>query len=194
MLPKALWRLAVLVLAMAILSAGCGVLPGIDALATPVSNAPPASSYLPTLAGYTRLDARSIQDFIAGLGEAGSALVGQFQATAVIALVDDVADCYQDMGAVAASGYSKDALPIVAGVVAVANRSLLLNPQTFLACITRAQQPQGLMEGQGGGGLQPCSYSYSTVINGETFDFLYAGTDLEICQAFCRSLPGCTGH
>lgn len=194
MRSKPIWSLAGLILALALLSAACGLVPGIDPLATPVSNAPPAYSYLPNLPGYTRLDARSIQEFIAGLGEAGSALLGQFQATAVIAMVDSVADCYQEMGAVAASGYSKDALPIVAGVVAVANRNLLLNPQTFLACITRAQQPQGLMEGQGGGGLQPCAYSYSTVINGETFDFLYAGTDLEICQAFCRSLPACTGH
>ncbi len=194
MVPRAIWRLVALVVALEILSTGCGLLPGIDAVATPVSNAPPASSYLPNLAGYTRLDARRIQDFIAGLGETGSVLLGQFQATAVIAMIDDVAGCYQDMGAVAASGYSKDALPIVAGVVAVANRNLLLNPQTFLACITRARQPQGLLEGQGGGGLQPCAHSYSTVINGETFDFLYAGTDLEICQAFCRALPGCTGH
>lgn len=174
--------------------AGCGILPGTAPLATPASNAPPASAFLPNPPGYTRLDARTIQDFIAGLGETGSVLMGQFEATAAIAIVDGIADCYQDVGAVAASAYSKDALPIVAGVVAVANRDLLLNPQTFLACVASAQQPRALADGQGGGGMQPCGYSYTTEINGETFDFLYAGTDLEICQVFCRSLPNCTGH
>lgn len=182
------------VLVMTVLIAGCGVLPGTAPLATPASNAPPASVYLPNLPGYSRLDARTVQDYLAGLGETASALVGQFEATAVIAVVDNVAGCYQDIGAVAASGYSKDALPIVAGVVAVANRDLLMNPQTFLACVTQAQQQRTLMDGQGGGGMQPCGASYTTEINGETFDFLYAGTDLEICQAFCRSLPGCTAH
>ncbi len=188
------YRFAGILLVLVLLVSACGVLPGTAPLATPASNAPPASAYLPNLAGYSRLDARSIQDFIAGLGEAGTALLGQFQATAVIAVVDNVAACYQDIGAVAASGYSKDALPIVAGVVAVANRDLLLNPQTFLACVSSAQQRSLMADGQGGGGMQPCGFSYTTEINGETFDFLYAGTDLEICQAFCRSLPGCTGH
>lgn len=194
MKTRRFWQFAGVVLIVALLGSACGVLPGTAPLATPASNAPPASAYLPNLAGYSRLDARTIQDFLTGLGETGSALLGQFEATAVIAIVDNVAACYQDIGAVAASGYSKDALPIVAGVVAVANRDLLLNPQTFLACVTSAQQPRTLMDGQGGGGLQPCGFSYTTQINGETFDFLYAGTDLEICQAFCRSLPGCTGH
>jgi hypothetical protein len=187
-------RLAVLALLLMVVVTGCGVVPGLDPLATPASNAPPASSFLPNPAGYSRLDAQSIQDFIAGLGETGTALLGQFQATAVIAVVDNVANCYQDIGAVAASGYSKDALPIVAGVVAVANRDLLLNPQTFLACVTQAQQRSAMADGQGGGAMQPCAASYTTEINGETFDMLYAGTDVEICQEFCRALPGCTAH
>jgi hypothetical protein len=188
------WRFGMLLMVVALLSTACGLVPGTAPLATPASNAPPASAYLPTLPGYSRLEASTIQAFIAGLGETGSVLLGQFQATAAIAAVDSVVGCYQDVGAVAAGGYSKDALPIVAGVVAVANRTLLLNPQTFLACISGAQPRQALADGQGGGGLQPCAASYTTVINGETFDFLYAGTDLEICQAFCRSLPSCTAH
>lgn len=184
-----------LVLFGIVLIAACGVVPGLDPLDPPQSNAPAAASYLPTFVGYTQLDARSVQEYIAGLGEAGAALTGQFEAVAAIEMVDRVAGCYQDLGVVAAAGYSKDALPIIAGVVAVSNRDRLLDPQTFLACIGLAQQPQSFMaDGQGGGGMQPCSYSYSVEIAGDTYDFLYAGTDLEICQAFCRSLPSCTGH
>jgi hypothetical protein len=193
MRSKTTGRLALLSLVVMLVVTSCGVVPGLDPLATPASNAPAASVYLPNLAGYSRLEAQSIIDFIAGLGEAGTALVGQFQATAVIAMVDSVATCYQEIGAVAASGYSKNELPIIAGVVAVANRDLLLNPQTFLACLAGAQQRTAL-DGQGGGGMQPCSHSYTIEIAGDTFDFLYAGTDIEVCQAFCRSLPGCTGH
>ncbi len=186
---KSVWRMVTLVVLLALLGAAC--VPVTDG---PSHTAPPASSLLPVLDGYTTIDAQSIQEFIAGLGEAGTALLGQFQATAVIEMIDRVAGCYQDIGAVAAQGYSKTALPIVAGVVAVANRDLLTDPQTFLSCVGLAQQPAALSEGQGGGGMVPCAFAYSTQIEGDTFDILYAGTDIEICQAFCRSLPGCTGH
>ena len=146
-----------------------------------------------------RLDEEGKHGFMQRLAQGINQLMGSLtsgldEATAVIAVVDRIADCYQDLGVVAASGYSKDALPIVAGVVAVANRDRLLNPQTFLACVGIAQQQRSLLDGQGGGGLQPCGFSYSLEIAGDTYDFLYAGTDLEICQAFCRSMPGCTGH
>jgi hypothetical protein len=186
-------RLVTLLLIVVLLTAACQQL-GIDALATPpANNAPPASQYLPNLPGYTSLGFQRIQDFIAGLGEVGSTMTGQFGATAAIAVIDRVADCYQDIGAIAASAYTKDDLPIVAGVVAVANRTLLTDPRTFLACISSAQQPQAL-DGQGGGGMTPCAAAYTQEIQGSTFDFIYAGTDLEICQQFCRSLPGCTAH
>lgn len=187
-------QFAILVVALVFFVAGCGVIPGIDPLATPVRTGPLASSLLPNLPGYSIIQAQTIQDFIVSLGETGSVLTGQFQAAATIGVVDRVIDCYQDIGAVAAAGYSKDALPIVAGVVAVSNRDLLTDPRTFLACVGLAQQPQALGEGQGGGGLQPCGYSYSMDIQGQTYDFLYAGTDLEICQVFCSALPGCTGN
>ncbi|MFC1960036.1 hypothetical protein ACFLYO_04955 [Chloroflexota bacterium] len=193
MRKKTVGRLLVLV--GIVLVAACGVVPGLDPLNPPQSNVPSAASYLPNFTGYTRIEANSIQEYIASLGEAGAALTGQFEAVAVIEMVDRVSSCYQNLGVVAAAGYSKVALPVVAGVVAVSNRDRLLDPQTFLACVGLAQQPQSFMaDGQGGGGLQPCSYSYSVEIAGDTYDFLYAGTDLEICQAFCRSLPSCTGH
>jgi hypothetical protein len=187
-------RLGFLLILVLLIGAGCGVLPGTAPISPPVSNAPPAANFLPAMPGYNRLDAQTVQDFIVGLGETGSVLTGQFEATAAIAVVDRVAECYQNIGAVAAAGYSRADLPIVAGVVAVANRDLLMNPQTFLACVSSAQQQRALLDGQGGGGMQPCGFSYTTEINGETFDFLYAGTDIEICQQFCRSLPNCTGH
>lgn len=185
-------RLVALLMIVVMLSAACQAI-GIDSLATPVNNAPPASQYLPNLPGYTALGFQRIQDFIAGLGEIGSTMTGQFGATAAIAVIDRVADCYQNIGAIAASAYTKDALPIVAGVVAVANRTLLTDPRTFLACVGAAQQPQAL-DGQGGGGMTPCAAAYTLDIQGSTFDFIYAGTDIEICQQFCRSLPGCTAH
>jgi len=145
------------------------------------------------LTGYTTLDVSTIQEYIVGLGETGTALTGQFAATAAIEAVDRVVGCYQEIGAVAARGYSKDALPIVAGVVAIVNRDLLTDPQTFLACVGLAQ-PDMESGQQGGGGLVPCGFSYSTELEGDTFDMLYAGTDIEVCQAFCRSLPNCVGH
>jgi hypothetical protein len=193
------YRIGIGLLLVIFLLAGCGLVPGLDTLATPsgggnTGGAPAASSLLPNLAGYTRFEAQRLQDYIVGLGQAGSALLGQFQALGAITVIDRVADCYQNQGVVAGSGYARTDLPIVAGFVAIANRDRLLNPQTFLACIGLAQQQGAMAEGQGGGGLTPCAFSYSTQLSGSTFDILYAGTDVEICQAFCRSLPGCTGH
>ncbi len=193
------YRIGIGLLLVIFLLAGCGLVPGLDALATPsgggnTSGAPAASSLLPNPPGYLRFEAQRLQDYIVGLGQAGSALLGQFQALGVITVIDRVADCYQNQGVVAASGYARADLPIVAGFVAVANRNRLLDPQTFLGCIGLAQQQSAMADGQGGGGLTPCAYSYSIQLSGDTFDILYAGTDLEICQVFCRSLTGCTGH
>ena len=185
-LNKNLWRLLAVVGFLALFGAACEGVPS--------GTAPRADSLLPQLSGYSTFDARDIQGYIASLGEIGTALTGQFGATAAIEAVDRVAACYQDVGAVAARGYSKTDLQIVAGVVAVINRDLLTDPQTFLRCVGLAQQPTALGEGQGGGGMVPCAYAYSTEISGDTFDILYAATDQEACQAFCRALPACTGH
>ena len=112
---------------------------------------------------------------------------------AAINAVDGVIDCYRDVGAVDYRLYSQDAQPVVAGAVAIVNRDLLTDPNTFLNCI--GLRPQTALEdGQGGGGIQPCFYTYATSLEGDTFDILYAGTDLEICQVFCRALPACPGH
>ncbi|MBN1963620.1 MAG: hypothetical protein JW910_03165 [Anaerolineae bacterium] len=186
-----MWRLVVLMLVAALANTACGAITGGG---TPSSSGPPAASLLPTLTGYNVVEGQSVQEFIAGLGEAASALLGQFQATAAIELIDRVAGCYQDIGAVALRLYSQQEYPVIAGGVAVANRDLLTDPQTFLYCVGLAPQPSGLSEGQGGGGLQPCFYNYSIEIQGDTYDIFYVGTDVQICQAFCAGLQGCTGH
>lgn len=183
-LNRSVWRVSALLIAVALVGAAC--------TNGPSGIAPRADSLMPTLNGYSTLDVSTIQEYIVSLGETGTALTGQFAATAAIEAVDQVIGCYQNVGAVAARGYSKDDLPVVAGVVAIVNRDLLTDPQTFLSCVGLAAVPESAQ--QGGGGLVPCAFAYSTELEGDTFDMLYAGTDLEICQAFCRALPNCTGH
>lgn len=180
--------LTFLFVVVALLAVGCSEL-GIDTLATPGTRGPAASSLLPNLPGYTRIESSSIQDFISGLGEAGTALTGQFGATAAIGVVDRIASCYRDIGVLDASGYSQDALPVVAGVVAVVNRSQLTNPANFLNCV--GVRDQGVMADPGPG-MQPCTNAYTTELQGDTYDIIYAATDSELCNLFCASLPNCT--
>lgn len=177
------WLFAMLLI-LALITAAC------DA---PSGTAPSASSLLPNLGGYSVVEGQSVQEFITGLGETAGGMSLNPAMIAAIAAVDQVIDCYRDVGAVDFRLYSKDDFPTVAGVVAITNRDLLLDPQTFLRCVG-LDQATGAGEGQGGGVIQPCFHSYSPVIEDDTFDIIYAGTDLEICQAFCGALPECAGH
>lgn len=182
---QSMWRLVTLLLFLVVLVAAC------DA---PSGTAPSAESLLPLPVGYTVVMGQTLQDFITGLGSAAGALSAQPGMIAAIIFVDSVSDCYQQAGAVAYRLYSKSDMPVVAGAVAIINRDLLTDPNLFLRCTGLAPQAAGAEEGQGGGGIQPCTHTYATEIEDDTFDILYAGTDLEICQEFCRALPNCTGH
>lgn len=178
-------RLIVLLTLVVLGAAACG---------SPSGNAPSAESLLPTLNGYRTVEAQSLQDFLTGLGSAAGALSFQPEMIAVVNVVDRVADCYRDAGAIGYRLYSKESNPVIAGAVAIANRDLLTNPQMLLQCTGLAPAPQAQAEGQGGFLPQPCTASYNADISGDTFMILYAGTDIEICQAFCRALTNCAAH
>jgi hypothetical protein len=77
--------------------------------------------------------------------------------------------------------------------VAIADRDALQDPLNLLRCVA----PAVLMGGEAGAQsvlIQPCTATYTLSKDDNEFYILYAGTTLEICQAFCADLEGCTAH
>jgi len=147
-----------------------------------------AAELLPNLSGYDTIEGESFTDALTTLGVMAT-LAGQPELGAPIAAVSGVVDCYQEAGAVSARIYSDQTEPLNSGVVAVGDRNALLNPLTFLQCVS----------GTGGRSIQsvtiePCMHSYTLTRNDNEFYILYAGLTPDVCQAFCANLEGCTGH
>lgn len=163
------------------------------ACSPPSGNAPSASSVLPTLSEYNTIEGVSLQDALAAAATTGSLGTGNVVSAGIVQIVDRVGDCYRNEGAVDFRFYTNKQFAAVAGLVVVANRNVLLDPNTFLRC-TGLIPNTAASEGQGGGSLQPCAHAYSTVIGGDTFDIAYVASDTMACQDFCAGLPACTGH
>jgi hypothetical protein len=196
------WLLCALLMGVLIVAAGCN-------LGSAASNFVPTSQnsagdgasaqqFLPTLAGYTATNADNIVDALSSVAGAGSLATGNLPGAALITQINGMIQCYQNIGAVAARVYTpSDAAVILnaaqqgqiptAGVVAVVNRTRLLDTGNLISCAlggglqafsAQADQPQ------------PCAGSGSfTAPNGDTMDFVYAATNQTLCAQFQSTFP-----
>ena len=144
---------------------------------------------LPTLSGYNEVEGQTLTGYIGKLSGGASLLTGQPELAAAFTAVDAIVGCYQQVGAVRARLYSNQASPLSAGAVAIADRNALLDPANLFRCVHRTSgfSAQTVK-------IQPCKANYTLTRDGNEFYILYAGTTLEICQAFCANLEGCTAH
>jgi hypothetical protein len=178
------------VVAAVLLLSGCDLLPSvIGDKPTPV---PPAVEMLPELDGYTVIEGQTLTGYLSNLSGGAALLTGQPQLAALAKAVDGVISCYQQVGAARARIYSQTDNPLSAGVVAIADRGALMDPQNFFKCVVPntgigKNAPTELT-------IQPCSANYTLTKDGNEFYILYAGTTLEICQTFCARLENCTAH
>ena len=177
-------RLSCVIAILALLS-GCDQLPG----TTGPTVQPPAVTMLPKLSGYNEVEGQTLTSYIGKLSGGTSLLTGHPELAATLTAVDAIVGCYQQVGAVRARLYSNQATPLSAGTVAIADRNALLDPANLFRCVRPniGFQAQSVT-------IQPCSTSYTLSRDGNEFYILYAGTTLEICQAFCTNLEGCTAH
>jgi hypothetical protein len=164
------------------LLSGCDLFPGDP---TPE---PPAATMLPRLPGYATVEGQTLTAYVGKLSGGAALLAGQPELAATLTAVDAIVSCYQQVGAMRARVYSNQAAPLTAGAVAVADRNVLTDPVNLFRCVA----PNVLSSQQVK--LQPCKAAYTLKRDGDEFYILYAGTTLEICQAFCASLEGCTTH
>jgi len=167
------------------------LLSGCDLLApSPKPSAePPAATMLPNLPGYTTVEGQTLTGYINKLSGGAALLSGNPELTVMLAAVDRVITCYQQVGAVRARVYSNQAQPLSAGAVAVADKKALLDPANFFKCVTPNVQV-GAQSAQ----IEPCKANYTLQKDGNEYYILYAGTTREICQAFCKNLDQCTAH
>jgi hypothetical protein len=181
---KRLSGLVCTLILIALLS-GCNLLP----TPTPPPGEPPAAALLPDLPGYNTVEGQTLTGYIGKLSGGAALLSGNPELAVMLTAVDRVVGCYQQVGAVRARLYSSQADPLSAGTVAIADKKALLDPANLFRCVvpnvqTGAQSVQ----------IEPCKASYTLKRDSDEFYILYAGTTLEICQAFCRNLDQCTAH
>jgi len=144
-----------------------------------------AASMMPSLSDYTITNTTNIQDAIAKVAGGASLLSGQPELTALVAGVNGVVSCYQSAGAIEGRTYVKNSNPTTAGVLIIANRNALTNPANILSCVA----PKGF--GASNVTIQPCVKAYTLDKDNNQFYIAYAGTNNEMCSAFCSNLEGC---
>jgi hypothetical protein len=181
-------RVLVMLIAVAILMGGAGLILGINQQNPQI---PPAEDLLPDLQGYNTVEGERLTDYIGKLSGGASLLAGQPELALAIAAVDQVIGCYQDVGAVRARGYSNQEAPLSAGIVAVGDRNELLDPENLFKCVAPAI-PDGSQPDVPP--IEMCSASYTLVRDDNEFYIIYAGTTGEICSTFCSALEGCEAH
>jgi hypothetical protein len=178
MMKKLFWLTGVVLLVIA----GCTL--GSTAPTGDTSNDPSAAQqFLPNLAGYNRTNAESLTSAVTSISGGAALISGNPLLAALITRIDTMMQCYQNVGAVAASVYTQaDLGQILAGqvprlgAVAVINQDRL--SRNFLNCVI------------GGGGaaaqavsIEPCAGSGSIVVNNETITYIYGGTDPSFCTS-----------
>jgi hypothetical protein len=181
-------RVMVMLIAVAVLMGGAGIVLGINHLNPPV---PPAEKMLPELSGYKTVEGEQLTEYISKLSGGAALLAGQPELALAVAAVDEVLVCYQEVGAAKARVYSDQEYPLSAGIVGIADRNELLNPENLFKCVAP------VIPGDGQPDVPPielCTVAYSLERDNNVFYIVYAGTTTEICQAFCANLEGCTEH
>jgi len=181
-------RVFVMLIAVAILMGGAGLILGIT---QQNPETPPAEEMLPDLQGYDTVEGEALTDHIGKLSGGAALLAGQPELALAVAAVDQVIGCYQEMGAVKARVYSNQESPLSAGIVAIGDRNELLDPQNLFKCVAPAIPDAGQPDMPP---IQMCAASYTLERDDNEFYVIYAGTTEEVCLTFCAALEGCEEH
>ena len=139
---------------------------------------PPAARLLPDLEAYRQIEGAAL-------------LAGQPQLAVTIGVLDQMADCYQEVGGVRARAYSRSDNPLKAGLVAIVDESIVNDPDTLFRCVTPAALN---LEETGEVVIEPCTGAYTLVNEAGEFHIIYAASDYSVCLDFCSSLAGCAVH
>ncbi len=146
------------------------------------NDAKSAQRLLPNLAHYTATDIDATVDgAFAAVG--GAALMGgQFGLTAVIAKAEQILQCFQDRGALAARWYQQSDSTLIAPKVGA---SLVINQsrinQELINCALGGQEEGASAQSFA---IEPCASAGTLVYQGDTISYLYAGSHADVCAVF----------
>ena len=188
-------RKSVLALLMicALSIAACSVVGGSNIVPTTgdTANDPSAAQrFVPDLPGFIATNTTNLTDAIGAVTGGASLLTGNVPLAALIAQIDGMIQCYQNVGAFASKVYVEanvgnlvqGQIP-TAGALAVINQNRLQN--NFLPCALGGGQGLSAQADQ----PQPCFGSGSFTADGETLHYLYAATQPTLCATFQSLFP-----
>ncbi|MCB9451318.1 MAG: hypothetical protein H6672_07750 [Anaerolineaceae bacterium] len=171
--------LVVLLLGVLLLAA-CQLVP-----ATGDSSTDPEAvqQFLPTIPGYTATEATNVTEALSQAGVGASLIGGNLPLAGMIAKLDNMIQCYRDVGAISARIYTETNptldFPKV-GAIAVINETRLGRNLVACALNTASDGQIGVQSVQ----PEPCGGSGSIEVNGEKISYVYGATVPELCVAF----------
>ena len=146
------------------------------------NDATSAQRLLPNLAAYSATDVdTTIDGAFAAFGGA-SLLSGQVGVTAVLAKVEQILQCFQDRGALAAKFYrhldSTVTAPKIGGAL-VLNQSRI--NQEMINCLLGGQEGNASAQAFD---IEPCASAGSLVYEGDNISYVYVGSHPDVCEVF----------
>ncbi len=141
-----------------------------------------AQRLLPNLAAYTATDVdTSIDSAFAAVG--GAALMGgQIGITAAIAKAEQILQCFQDRGALAAKFYQSSESSLLApkaGGALVINQSRV--NQELINCALGGQEDNASAQNFA---IEPCASAGSLTYQGDGVSYIYVGSHPDVCALF----------
>lgn len=152
---------------------------------------PPAARLLPDLPQYRQVEGQTITTYIGALSQGAALLAGQPQLALTIGALDQVIDCYQEVGGVRARVYSHGDEPLRAGLVAVVDEERINDPGLLFRCVAPATLQ---LEGTDEPFIEPCTAAFTLVREDGTFHVVYAASSGAACVDFCTAIEGCEVH
>jgi hypothetical protein len=154
------------------------------------NDAAAAQQYVPDLPGYISTNASSIASAVSTISGGASILSGNLIGAAMVAQIDGMISCYQQVGAVAAKVYAQVDIASVAsgqipsvGALAVVNQDRIAG--NFLPC--------ALGSGKGfsaqSAAPEPCANSGTFSANGNNYLYIYAASNQDLCTLIASRMP-----
>ncbi|MCY3778671.1 MAG: hypothetical protein OXG78_00050 [Chloroflexi bacterium] len=146
------------------------------------NDAKSAQRLLPNLASYTASDVDTTLDGAFAAVGGASLLSGQVGLTAVIAKAEQILQCFQDRGALAAKFYRQSDSTITApkiGGALVINQSRI--NQEMINCILGGQEENASAQTFA---IEPCASAGSFVFEGDNISYVYVGSHPDVCDVF----------
>ena len=146
------------------------------------NDAASAQRLLPNLAAYSASDVdTTIEGAFAALGGA-TMLSGQIGVAAAIAKLEQMLQCFEDRGAIAARYYQADSSDLLAprvGAALVINQSRIT--QELINCALGGQESNANAQMIS---IEPCADAGSLTYAGDDISYFYAGSHSDVCRVF----------